>query len=101
MCVFTCQAYIQRDRVGVGGVPLGVCQLGGQIPDSIDRHIEQIIIKQLIIDPTQIIEKSQTAFVPHLDNRFSHKFLSLVLFKQSPFKSEFSVTSCFRVRFRS
>lgn len=66
VCLFTCQAYIQRDVGGDGGVPLSVCQLGGQIPDSIDCYIEQIISKQLIIDPTQIIEKSHTPFTPCL-----------------------------------
>lgn len=75
--------------VGVGcGVLLSACQLGGQIPDSIDRHIEQIIIKQLIIDPTQIIEKSQTPFPPCPTltiDLFSPKFISLVFSQQSSF----------------
>lgn len=72
-----------------GEVSLSVCQLGGQIPDSIERHSEQIIIKQLIIDPTQIIEKSQTPFAQCLTltiDSFSHKFLFLVLSQQSSFK---------------
>lgn len=72
VCVFTSQVQIGRDGGGGRGASLSGRRLGGQIPDSIDRHIEQIIIKQLIIDPTQIIEKSQTPFcaVPHLDDRF-------------------------------
>lgn len=62
-----------------GGALLSVCQLGGQIPDSIDSHIEQIIIEQLIIDPTQIIEKSKTPLLPRLTSTidvFSLKFPS-------------------------
>lgn len=63
VCAFMCQAYMQGGGGGNGGVPLSGCQLGGQIPDSIDRHIEQLISKQLIIDPIQITEKSQTLFL--------------------------------------
>lgn len=37
-------------------VSVCVSAFRGQIPDSIDQYIELIIIKQLIIDLTQIIE---------------------------------------------
>lgn len=41
---------------------MSVYLLRGRLPDSIDHHIEHIIIKQLIIDPTQITDWSQTPF---------------------------------------
>lgn len=40
MCVHVCTGWAHVHGGRRGRVPLGVCQLGGQIPDSIDRHLE-------------------------------------------------------------